>query len=75
MRLIRVVALLAVLFTAVPALGQGQRGRLMVAVADTTAAVIPDAKVTVVALDEAAKGAPILPADGFRNECQLLTEC
>jgi hypothetical protein len=61
MRLTRVVALFGAVAAAVPAFAQGQRARLIVTVADTTAAVIPDAKVTVVALDEAAKGAPIPP--------------
>ena len=67
MRIIRVVLFLAALAVAVPALAQGQRGRLMVTVADTTAAVIPDAKVTVVALDDAAKGAPIPPVQTSRE--------
>ena len=39
----------------------------MVTVADTTAAVIPDAKVTVVVLDEAGKGAPIPPVQTSRE--------
>ncbi|HKY20788.1 MAG TPA: TonB-dependent receptor [Vicinamibacterales bacterium] len=51
--------LLVILGIATPVVAQGQRGRLLVTVADTSAAVIPDAKVTLVALDEAAKGAPI----------------
>lgn len=59
---IRVLILLSAVGMAVPVMAQGQRGRLLVTVADTTAAVIPDAKVTVVALDEAAKGVTIPPA-------------
>lgn len=73
MRPIRFVVLLAALGTAVPALAQGQRGRLLVTVADTTAAVIPDAKVTVVALDEAAKSAPIPPVQTSREGVATLT--
>jgi hypothetical protein len=67
MRLIRVVLLLAACTVPAPTFGQGQRGRLMVTVADTTAAVIPDAKVTVVALDDAAKGTPIAPTQTSRE--------
>jgi len=45
----------------VSAFAQAPRARLLVTVADTTGAVIPDAKVTVLALDEAATGAVIPP--------------
>ena len=61
MIILRTAALLVVLGLAAPVRAQGPRGRLLVTVADTTAAVIPDAKVTVVGLDEAAKAAPIPP--------------
>ena len=42
---------------------QAQRGRLQVTVADATGAVIPNAKVTIVGLDDALKAAPA-PAPG-----------
>ena len=40
---------------ATPVSAQGQRGRLVVTVADTTGAVIPNAKVTVLGLEDATK--------------------
>ena len=52
-----VVVLAAALAAAPPVFAQGQRGRLLVTVADATGAVIPDAKVSLVPLDEATKGA------------------
>src|SRR5918994_6088577 len=67
MRVIRALVFLAALVTAVAASAQGARGRLIVTVADTTAAVIPDAKVTVVALDDAAKDTPIAPVQTSRE--------
>src|SRR5918996_3475146 len=73
MRVIRALVFLAALVTAVTASAQGARGRLMVTVADTTAAVIPDAKVTVVALDDANKGAPIAPVQTSREGVAIFT--
>ena len=62
LRIVCAMAVAATLSVATSVFGQGQRGKLLVTVADTTAAVIPDAKVTVVPLEDAAKGSPIPPA-------------
>jgi hypothetical protein len=61
MRLIRILLILAFLSPSASVFGQGQRGRLLVTVADTTAAIIPDAKVTIVPLDEGGRGTPHPP--------------
>ena len=45
-----------------PARAQAPRGRLLVTVADTTGAVIPNAKVTVLGLEDATKAAAIAPS-------------
>src|SRR5882672_9094855 len=60
MRLLRLI-LTCTLVAAVPALAQGQRARLLVTVADTTGAVIPEAKVSVVGLEEATKVVAVQP--------------
>ena len=67
MHALRALVCFAALAMAATASAQGPRGRLMVTVADTTAAVIPDAKVTVVALDEAAKGNTVAPIQTSRE--------
>ena len=58
MNLLRAAALMAALMVVAPVAAQGQRGRLLVTVADTTGAVIPDAKVGLVGLDDATKAVP-----------------
>ena len=61
MRLLRLILIFALLAPAVPAFAQGPRGRLLVTIADTTGAVIPDAKVSVVGLEEATKVVAVQP--------------
>src|SRR5690349_12993027 len=63
-RLLRCVAVLSVLLTPLAARAQtpAQRGRLIVTVADTSGAVVPDASVAVVGLDAATKAVTVPPA-------------
>jgi hypothetical protein len=57
----RAAAVLCLAMSAAPLLAQAPRGRLLVTVADVTGAVIPDAKVALVPLDEANKASPLAP--------------
>jgi hypothetical protein len=61
MRRVWLATILAILTVAAPVFAQGQRGRLLVTVADPTGAVIPDARVAVIGLDDATKVA-IVPS-------------
>src|SRR2546425_8625981 len=61
MRLLRLILICTALASAAPAFAQGPRGRLLVTVADTTGAVIPDAKVSVVGLEEATRAVAFPP--------------
>ena len=61
MRILRLIFALGMVLAALPASAQGQRARLLVTVADATGAVIPDAKVAVVGLEDATKTAAIAP--------------
>ena len=61
MRLLRLILICTAVACAAPTFAQGPRGRLLVTVADTTGAVIPDAKVSVVGLEEATKVVAIQP--------------
>jgi hypothetical protein len=78
MRWPRLLMLVGFILTALaaPAAAQGPRGRLLVTVADTTGAVIPNAKVTVVGLEDATKTPAIPPvqtsADGTATMGGLL---
>ena len=55
-------SILTVLAAAHPALAQAPRARLMVTVVDPSGAVIPEAEVTLVGLEDATKAAAVAPA-------------
>ena len=59
--LVVAAAVLLSALAAAPAWAQAPRGRLIVTVVDTSGAVIPDATVTVVGIDETTKGAVVPP--------------
>ena len=63
MRFRRLLLLIALILPVpvTPARAQAPRGRLLVTVADTTGAVIPNAKVTVLGLEDATKAAAVAP--------------
>jgi hypothetical protein len=61
MKIVAAAVLLLAALLATPVSAQAPRGRLVVTVVDTSGAVIQDATVTVVGIDEATKGAEIAP--------------
>ena len=56
------IAVVLVVAAALPLHAQGNRARVIVTVVDQSGAVVPDATVTLVGLDDATKAAAIAPA-------------